>query len=103
MVCMWGCMGETVLSQGDVFSVDIAVFHRAGIDGACHVESDVEFVVMDSPEECEKVLCAATVECEEERPFVSSYCPSLRLDVSSVESVVENAAVFSFNGVVSNV
>jgi len=94
-------MGETVLAQGEVFSVDIAVFHRAGVDGACHIEDDVEFVVMDSPNEREKVFCAPTVECENERPFVTSYCSALRLDVSSVESVLRNELVFSFNGVVS--
>jgi hypothetical protein len=53
---------------GATLVVDVAVFHRAGVDGACHVEEAVEYVVADDPAENEEVGAYLTVAQEEALP-----------------------------------
>jgi len=50
---------------GDVLVLDVRVFHRAGVDGAHHVEEGLEYVVMDDPAHG-PAACALTVAAERE-------------------------------------
>lgn len=58
-------VGLTEASLGSTLIMDIAVFHRTGVDGACHVEKGIEYVVVDNPQKNEVVGACLTVDQEE--------------------------------------
>ena len=77
-------MQKNSINIGDVVTVDFAVFHSAGVDGTCHIEEDIQYVVMDS--EGDEHFLALTREQEH------------KLD-SSIASVLYSLTVSTENGV----
>jgi len=81
--------------KGDTISLDVRVFHRAGLDGTHHVVEAVEYVVMDDPCEDERAACVLTVDAEErlEGEPHGGYLRDLSLDLSSREALLGHGSV----------
>lgn len=78
---------------GTVISIDAAVFHRSGVDGACHIEPDIEYVVIDATDD--EYVLVLTVEQEGQlRPSIAGILYSLTVPSDNIEN---HPQVYEYN------
>lgn len=82
-------------SQGDTLVLDVAVFHRAGVDGTCHIQEGVEYVLMDEP--AHGPACAALTVAQEDalRDSIASVLYTLTLDCTSEATLEAHPQVYA--------
>jgi len=92
---------DYIARQGDTLTLDVRVFHRAGVDGTHHVVKAVEYVVMDDPEEREYAGCVVTVEAEDRLADEAhgGFLHDLSLDLSSRDAVLDDESVADIRSV----
>lgn len=56
--------GISSCSIGDTVVLDVAVFHRSGVSGACHIEEGIEYVIMNKTDDG-RIVLYLTLEQEE--------------------------------------
>lgn len=91
-------MDSESVGLGDIVIVDAAVFHRSGVDGTCHIESGIEYVLMDEPGA--ETGCVLTVEQEDELDAsIAGVLYSLTLDFTGgVDSLESHPSVYEVVG-----
>lgn len=84
-------MDENSISVGDVVTIDVAVFHKSGVNGACHIEENIEYVVMDS-DGVDLFLVLTTKQEEKLNNSISGVLYSMTVD-NSVDSIENHPQV----------